>query len=75
MLGSCPPLSGWDGFRVPAGLVPGEDPESGLREMAGDSTHGDGVPLSVALLRSFLRNVPTRPLICFSSACVVTCEE
>jgi hypothetical protein len=41
MLGSCSPLSGWDGFRILVGLSLGEDPESGLREMAGDRTDGD----------------------------------
>ena len=48
MLGSCSPLSGWDSFRILVGLVLGQDPESGLGEMAGDRTDGDRVPLLVA---------------------------
>ena len=47
-MGSCSPLSGWDGFRILVGLSLGECPESGLGEMAGDRTDGDRVPLLVA---------------------------
>jgi hypothetical protein len=48
MLGTCSPLSGWDGLRILVGLGLSEDPESRLCEMAGDGADGDGVPLPVA---------------------------
>jgi len=61
MLNSCSPPSGWDGFRVLVGLGLGEDPESRLREMAGDGTDGDGVSLPVVGARVDLGNVLLGP--------------
>ena len=61
MLDSCSPLSGWAGFRILVGFSLGEDPESRLREMAGDGADGDGVSLSVAGAGVYLGNMLLSP--------------